>query len=63
MFEKNYATLKKEIDHRNNNIEDKEKRIHLLEDQVVHDSKKIIAILPNNERKMSPSKNEQHLNP
>jgi hypothetical protein len=38
MFEKNYATLKKEIDHRNNNIEDKEKRIHLLEDQVVHDS-------------------------
>lgn len=30
LFEKNFKTLKSEIDHRNNDIEGKEKRINLL---------------------------------
>ena len=60
MFEKNYVTLKKEIDHRNINLEDKEKKIHQLEDQVVHDSRRVIAILPNGK---SPNKQEHLLNP
>lgn len=58
MFEKNYVALKREIDHRNSNIEEKERRIDMLEDQVVSDSKRVIAILPN-----SRSSNEVFLNP
>ena len=61
MFEKNYVTLKKEIEHRNSNIEERERRIGILEDQVVHDSKKVIAILPNDSK--SPRHHETFLNP
>lgn len=50
LFEKNYTTLKKEIEHRNVNIEERERRIGMLEEQVVHDSKRVIAILPNGSR-------------
>lgn len=46
VFEKNYQTLKNEISHRDRNNEEKEKRILVLEKQVIQDSKRVIAINP-----------------
>jgi len=45
-FEKNYQTLKSEITHRDRANEEKEKRIQILERQVVQDSKRVVAINP-----------------
>lgn len=62
MFEKNYSVLKNEIEYRNENLEDKEKRIGLLEKQVVNDSRKVIAILPNGsrDRSITPNPERRH---